>query len=85
MIIEFDGQNRIIYIDNVIDTINIKSIYSRWKDWVLVDLNAMYFQAFACENIDNEIQYYLTNDWKIRQKNNNQVLNIIGNLIIDKK
>lgn len=81
--IEFDGINKIIFVDKT--EVKVEEIYSRWKDWVLKDLNAMFFQAFIQDEVNGEIMYYLINDWKIEQKNFDNPLIITGNLIIDEK
>jgi hypothetical protein len=56
-IVEFNPKDKII-ISNIND---IEYIYSRWKEWMLKDLNAMYLPAFKWEG--NEIK--LDNDWSI--------------------
>ena len=81
--IEFDGINKIIFVDKT--EVKVEEIYSRWKDWVLKDLNAMFFQAFIQDEVNGEIMYYLINDWKIEQKNFDNPLIITGNLIIGEK
>jgi len=56
--VEFNGKNKTIkLLDN--NPINNEYIYSRWKEWVLEDLNAKYLPAF--EVIDDE--YVLINGW----------------------
>jgi hypothetical protein len=60
--IEFNGDSREILIYGEVP--QIEWIYSRWKDWVLRDLNAKYLPAFTVINGETQT-YIIDNGWRI--------------------
>lgn len=85
--VTFDGTNKLILINNGITSLNIKEVYSWWKDWVLQGDNLKYLPAMASLGGDPlpgglflGSTFFLENGWKIRPYEGNHSLNIIGNL-----
>ena len=71
MAISFNGNLKRIYITNV-STIVVNTIYSAWKDWLLLDNNLQFLQAFRVVGGDptvsgqsSPVYYFLTNGWRI--------------------
>lgn len=71
MAFSFNGSLKKIYITNVTN-VNSKELYSSWKNWILIDDNLQYLQAFR--TIGGEptiagqytpVYYFLTNGWKV--------------------
>ena len=85
--ITFDGVNKLIYISYGTTTIEIKTLYSMWKEWVLLRDNSKYLQAMS--SIGGEPlpggrfvggTFFLLNGWRIRTWEGNHTLTLIGNL-----
>ena len=71
MAITFNGALKRIYITNTASVI-VKDVYSAWKNWLLLDDNLKFLQAFRTVGGDPTVSgqsapvyYFLTNDWKI--------------------
>jgi hypothetical protein len=71
MAISFNGNLKRIYITNV-STIMVNTIYSAWKNWLLLDNNLQFLQAFRVVGGDptvsgqsSPVYYFLTNGWRI--------------------
>ena len=71
MAITFNGALKRIYITNT-SSIIVKDVYSAWKNWLLLDDNLKFLQAFRTVGGDPTVSgqsapvyYFLTNDWKI--------------------
>lgn len=90
MAISFDGSSRIITI-GVADTyVTAQDLYSRWKDWAL--LNPQYLEAFrplGGDPLGNGLYaptfYFLRTDfgWKIRLPEASVEITIDGNLVAE--
>lgn len=85
----FDGVNKIIKLENT-SSFSIADAYSRWKDWVVQNNNAMFPQAFRYVGGDPTtpgnylgITYFLTNNWKFQPTSSNHVLDVDGNIYSD--
>lgn len=88
--VSFDGVNKLIIADSGTTSINVKELYSMWKEWVQVDDNLKYEIAFTVvggnPTTGNNIitpYFFLSNDWKIRPQEANHTLVIDGILITD--
>jgi len=87
--ITFDGPNKLIIFgfgDVEIDAIDM---YSLWKEWVLIDDNSKFLNAFttaagdpigAGQTISPYFFLNTTDGWKIRPHENDHELKINGNL-----
>jgi hypothetical protein len=61
--IQFDGTLREIKICG--ELVSTQFIYSRWKDWVLTDMNAKYLPAFRVDDTNETPYHILDNGWTI--------------------
>ena len=73
MSVTFDGATKIIQVDAGVTTIDVRTTYSRWKDWVLLSDNAKWAAAFRVGGGDEvrpgqfaPTYFYLTNGWTVR-------------------
>jgi hypothetical protein len=83
----FDGINKLIILSSGTTTVDAKDMYSRWKEWVLVDDNTKYLHAFSALGGDPlpggrylGTTYFVENGWKIRPYEGNHTLVLSGNL-----
>lgn len=88
MAITFDPINRRIVLDSTF--VDVQDIYSRWKEWVRLDDNAKYLQAFRVVGGDPlggplfvSLYCFLLNGWRIRPMESNHTLVIEGNISVD--
>jgi len=88
--VTFDGANKLIIADSGTVEINVKELYSMWKEWVQIGDNLKYQIAFKVvggePTVGNNIitpYFFLSNGWKIRPQEANHTLNIDGILITD--
>ena len=79
MAISFNGASKRIYITNTA-SVAIKEVYSAWKNWLVLDDNLKYLQAFRAVGGDPTasgqtapVYYFLMNNWKIVIDNINVV------------
>lgn len=91
MAFTFDGPNKIIICTSGTVQIDMKDLYSRWKDWTQLTDNSKYIEAFLAiggDPIDliNGIYitsyFFLLNDWKIRPQEANHTLNVINGVLV---
>lgn len=68
----FDGPNKRILIDSLDPNVDVRRLYSEWKEWVILSDNAKFEQAFRSIGGDPTIPgqtapayYFLENDWKV--------------------
>lgn len=71
MAISFNGDLKRIYVTDA-SSIIVRNIYSAWKNWLLLDNNLRYIQAFRVVGGDptlagqtSPVYYFLTNGWRI--------------------
>ena len=72
--VTFDGATKIIQVDAGITDIDVRTVYSAWKDWVrLSAANAKWLPAFDVVGGDDlggskvgPIYFFLINNWRIR-------------------
>lgn len=85
----FDGANKLIVMTTGTRSFDVKDLYSRWKDWLLLSDNTKYANAFnsvAGDPIGTglTIAPYIflntTDGWKIRPDEADHELRISGNL-----
>jgi len=88
--VTFDGVNKLIICDDGTISLNVKAMYSMWKEWMLVSDNSKYAQAFRVvggdPTVGNNIitpYFFLLNGWKIRPQEANHTLTVDGILLTD--
>lgn len=88
MAITFDSTNKRIILDSTY--VEVKDIYSRWKEWVQTGDNAKYEPAFRAIGGDSlggglyiSLYTFLINGWRVRPMESNHTLNIHGNITVD--
>ncbi len=88
--VTFDGTTKIISIDLGVTELDIKELYSDWKEWLQVSDNAKYLHAFRTAggdpltSVKNISPYYfLLNGWRIRPQEAEHVLDVDGFIVVD--
>jgi len=82
----FDGKNRLILLEENEETLNVKELYYRWKEWSANVSNIIYPLAMRYVGGDDildrklGITYFLRNGWKIKPYSKNYTLKVDGNL-----
>ena len=86
----FSGQEKIIYLQSGANPLDVKDLYSSWKQWISSGTNSSYLPAFATIGGDPISQtqnvapyYFITNGWKIRPYEYSHILVANGNLFVD--
>jgi hypothetical protein len=79
----FDGENKIIQLEEGVTSIDVLDLYSRWKRWTMEDDNLKYEAAFRSIGGDEltpgvKIAPYIEalNDWRVKPYNGDYVLNV---------
>lgn len=87
MAITFDGPTRLITLESGQTLVEVAEIYSRWKDWAL--LNPQFPEAFRQVGGDplgggvfSGINTFIRNDlgWRIKPPEEDIIINLVGNL-----
>lgn len=90
--VTFDGQNKIIQVNPGITSIDVRTVYSLWKQWVRTSDNAKWSRAFRVVGGDpigggaiSPIFFFLVNGWTIRpdDTSGSHTLNVSLNLYTD--
>ena len=88
--VSFDGPNRIITVEPATTELVVKTMYSEWKEWTLDLDNAKYPFAFTVVGGNPTVggnsitpYFFLSNGWKVRPDEKDQVLIVDGILITD--
>ena len=88
MAITFDPVNKRIVLDSTY--VEVKDIYSRWKEWVQTGDNAKWPQAFRAIGGDPlgsglyiSLYTFLLNGWRLRPMEANHTLVVHGNISVD--
>jgi hypothetical protein len=89
----FDGSQKIITLTSGTTTLDVKDLYSRWKDWVLLSDNSKWDLAFLVSGGDTidpgagtavPLYAFLANGWRIKPQESNHTLNVTnGVLLVD--
>lgn len=86
----FDGAARLITLSPGATVLEVKDLYSRWKDWLGAGDNAKYLPAFDVVGGNptvglNSISsyFYLLNGWRIRPQEADHTLTVSGILLVD--
>lgn len=83
----FDGPNKLIILTTGTTVVDVKDLYSRWKEWVATDVNSKYLPAISVLGGDPlpggrylGTTYFIENGWKLRPQEANHTLFISGNM-----
>lgn len=91
MAINFDGATKTINLSLGTLTLDVKDLYSRWKDWVQLADNAKWLPAFSSlggDPIDPTagtsvpLYAFLINGWRIRPQEASHTLNVAGGILL---
>lgn len=89
MTVSFDGPGKLIVADLGTTALDMRDVYSRWKDWILSG-NAQFLPAFAVVGGEptsgsNFIApyFFLSNGWRIRPQEASHVLTITGAILVE--
>ena len=90
MAVTFDGPNKRIIATSGTTTLDVRDVYSRWKEWVQSGDNAKWAQAFRVAGGDpigggNYVSsyFFLLNGWRIRPQEANHTLTVSGSVVVD--
>ncbi len=85
--VTFNGNSKLIIVDDNVTTLDVQIMYSDWKEWVRLSDNSKYLPAFSViggEPIGGGVfidaSYFLLNGWRIRPYEGNHKLDVIGNI-----
>lgn len=86
--VTFDGPRKIILVNNGVTELNVKTdIYSDWKEWLLLEGNAIWSQALRSVGGDPTTEgqalgatFFLMNGWHMQTWNGNHRLIVTGNI-----
>lgn len=83
----FDGPTKVISLTPGTVEIEVKDLYSRWKEWAVLSDNSKYLPAMRSVGGDpiSDVKtlgatYFITNDWRIRPQEADHRLTVNGNL-----
>lgn len=91
MALTFDGVNRLITLSAGTTALNVRDLWSRWSDWLLVSDNAKFLPAFSQVGgnvIDatagTSIPSYIfqLNGWVLRPQEASHTLNVSGGVLL---
>lgn len=90
----FDGVNRIIHLTEEVSELDLKDLYSRWKDWVHSGEGAKFYHAFETvggDPVDVERGIYITsyfflvNGWRIKPRETDHRLRVYNGVILTRE
>ena len=91
MAITFDGAERLITLTAGTVTLDVKDLYSRWKDWVKATddaKNAIAFLSVGGDDVDVSAgtsipaYIYITNGWTIRPQEADHTLTVTSGILL---
>lgn len=87
----FNGVTNVISL-SAVTNLDIRDLYSRWKEWVLIDDNSKYLPAFdevvggnlidSREGIYITSYFFLKNGWKIKPQEANHKLRVYNGVLL---
>ena len=86
---KFDGEKRLILLEEKDDVLDVKKMYHEWKQWSANINNIAYSLAIRYVGGDNILNrklgltFFLINGWKIKPFSKDYTLDINGNLYSD--
>lgn len=87
----FDGSQKVISLTSGTTTLDVKDLYSRWKDWVLQSDNSKWETAFSVSGGDPidpgagtsvPLYAFLMNGWRIKPQEANHTLNVNNGVLL---
>jgi len=87
----FDGESKIISISIGTTGVDVKDIYSRWKDWIVTSTGSRYLQAFSVVGGDPvdvaagvyvSTYVFLENEWRIRPAEESHTLKVYNGILL---
>ena len=87
----FDGPNKLIILTTGTTEYDVKDIYSRWKDWVLLSDNSKFTEAFASVGGDPidpiagtfiPAYTFLLNGWRVRPQEASHTLSVVNGILL---
>ncbi len=87
----FDASNKRIILSTGTTSLDVRDMYSRWKDWMILSDNSKYQHAFEIvggDTIDGSAGTYvpayifLVNGWRVRPQEANHTLNVSGGILL---
>ena len=87
----FDGPNTTIFLSPGTVVLDVRDMYSRWKEWVQLSDNSKFLPAFSSVGGDPIDQLagtfvpayiYLINGWHVHTQQANHTLNVIGGVLL---
>lgn len=91
MPITIDGPGRLFVLSSGTTTLDVKDLYSRWKEWVLAADNSKYLPAFDSiggQDIDTAAgtkipaYLFLLNGWRVRPQAANHTLSVTSGVLL---
>ena len=91
MAISFDAATQRINLSIGTTALDVRDLYSRWKDWVQVSDNTKYLPAFSAtggDTIDSgagtsiPAYAFLVNGWRIKPQEANHTLAVTGGVLL---
>jgi hypothetical protein len=91
MAITFDGAERLIQLTAGTTALDVKDLYSRWKDWVKATddaKNAIAFISVGGDDVDEAAgtkipaYIYITNGWTIRPQETDHTLTVTSGILL---
>jgi hypothetical protein len=86
--ITFDASAKRIILDSTF--VEVKDVYSQWKEWVKTSDNSKYLPAFRASGGDSlggglfiSLYTFLINGWRLRPMESNHTLVVQGNITVD--
>lgn len=89
--LSFSGSTKIITLTSGTTILDVKDLYSRWKDWVLLSDNSKWdiaFQTTGGDVIDSgagtyvPLYAFLVNGWRIKPQEANHTLNVTNGILL---
>jgi len=88
---QFVGASKLIVVQAGVTSISVRELVSRWADWVALDDNSKFLQAFATlggESIDPSagtfvpVYAFFLNGWRLRPQEANHTLNVGDGILL---
>jgi hypothetical protein len=87
----FDGSQKVITLTSGTTILDVKDLYSRWKDWVLTSDNSKWAFAFLVSGGDPvdpgsgtfvPLYAFLANGWRIKPQEADHTLNVTNGILL---
>jgi len=88
--VTFDGSNKLITCDPGITLLDVRRLYSMWKEWAATNNNLGYIKAFSVVGGEPTVgsniitpYFFLANGWKIQPDSADHSLSVSGILLVE--